>query len=429
MRLLGKLALASALATATLSMAVATPAFAKEKKEKKDEAPKLKNSKGFIDAYLITDGLLKAGDIAGAKATVDATVAAIENDDDRLIAGQLLLNIADKTDPKDSPLAIRGFDLLIASASMPAADKPGFAFRAGAMAYTSKDYQTAVAYMEKAKSMGYTAPEMHLIAGQARLNLNDAQGFDDMRAAVAGKTAAGEVPPEQWLRLTAGAAERSQNSTELVYWTRAIVQNYPTKENWRLALGIYEAEASIPQDMLVDLFRLRRKTGTLISEADYAGYLDSMSVNGLILLPKEALDTINEGIASGVLSASDLFVKEALADGKSALADDQANSAAREKRAVDTKNARSLLSSADVALNVGNYARAIELYDLAAAAGADANVVNMRKGVTYFEMGDSGAAKAAFGLVQGAPRSDIASYWMLYVDLNSAPAAVATPAQ
>ncbi len=427
MRLLGKLALASALATATLSMAVATPAIAKEKKE--DKGSKLKNSKGFVDAYLATDALIKAGDIAGAKASAEAAVAAVENDDDRMVAGQLLLNIADRTDPKDAALAIRGFDLLIASASMPAAEKPGFAFRAGAMAYTAKDYQTAVTYMEKAKSMGYAAPEMHLIAGQARLNLNDAQGYEDMRAAVAGKAAAGEVAPEQWLRLTAGAAERSQNSTELVYWTRSIVQNYPTKENWRLALGIYEAEASIPQDMLIDLFRLRRKTGTLISEADYAGYFESMSVNGLILLPQEALDAIEEGVASGVLSRSMQFVKETSADAQTALADDKANSAAREKRAVDSKNARSILSSADVALNVGNYARAIELYDLAAAAGADANVTNMRKGIAFFEMGDSAAAKAAFGAVQGSPRADIASYWMLYVDLNSAPAAAATPAQ
>ena len=290
------------------------------------------------------------------------------------------------------------------------------------MAFNLKEYAQVVTYMDMAKSMGYSSPEMFLLAGQARLTLGDAAGYEEMRSAVAAKITAGEVPPEQWLRLTASSAEKSKNSVELLYWTRAMVQYYPTKENWRLALGIYEGEVQIPQDAMVDLFRLRRKTETLISEADYAGYIESVSLNGLILLPQEAIDTLQEGINAGVLSASTLFVKESLTDAKSAMADDKANSAAREKKAIASSNGRSILSAADVALNYGNYERAVELYDLAAQNGMDANVTNMRKGIALFELGNPADAKVAFSSVSGSPRSDIASYWMLLIDLENTPA-------
>ena len=393
MRLLGKLALASALATASFSMAVA-PAYAKDKKEKKEEAPKLKNSKKFVEAYLVVDGFIKAGDIPGAKAAAEGAIAAIENDDDRLIAG---------------------FDLLLASSSLGVADRPIIAFNAGRSAYSLKDYGKAISYFETAKAAGMDSPDLLVLEGHSRLSLDDLTGFETMRAAMAGKRAAGQVPPEQWLRLAAGAAERLKNDAELIYWTRTWVQYYPTQQNWRLALGIYTARTDIPQNAATDVFRLRRKTDSLVSEADYFDYLESMSVNGVILLPREALDTIEEGISDGTISADKPFVKTALADAKAGLADDEVNAAAREKKAVDSNNARSILSAADVAMNYGKFDRAIELYDLAEKAGADANVTNMRKGIAYFELGNKSAARAAFNAVSATPNKDIAGYWLLLV--------------
>jgi tetratricopeptide (TPR) repeat protein len=413
MRLLHKLALASALATASFSIAAA-PAFAKDKKE--DSAPKLKNSKKFVEAYLVVDGFIQSGDIASAKTAAEAALAAIENDDDKLVAGQMMLTIADKTDPKDAAFAIRGYDLLLASTSLSAQDRPVIAFNAGRMAYSLKDYAKTIAYMELAKTAGMNSPDLLVIDGHSRLNLDDTSGFETMRAAVSGKRSAGEVPPEQWLRLAAGAAERLKNDSELIYWTRAWVQFYPTQANWRLALGIYIDRTEIPQDAAIDMFRLRRKTQTLVSEADYFDYLESMSINSVILLPREALDTIDEGLAAGVINAQSSFVKEARADAAEGLADDEKNGAAREKKAIASNNGNSILSVADVALNYGNFARAIELYDLAAAAGADTNLTNMRKGIALYEMGNMDAAKAAFGAVTGMPHKDIAGYWLLLIE-------------
>ncbi len=413
MRLLGKLALASALATATFSMAAA-PAFAKDKKE--DKAPKLKNSKKFVEAYTVVDGLIKAGDVAGAKAAAENAIAAIETEDDRLVAGQMMLTIADKAEPKDAAYAIRGYDLLLASTSLSPADRPVIAFNAGRMAYSLKDYSKAVVYFDAAKAAGYNGADLFVLEGHSRLSLDDQSGFDTMRNAVKLKLASGEAPPEQWLRLAAGGAERLKNDVELIYWTRIWVQYYPKKDTWRLALGIFTDRTQLPQEVAIDMFRLRRKTDTLVSEADYFDYLEAMSVNGVILLPREALDTINEGVASGVLSESAQFVKAAKSDATTGLADDERSSAAREQKAVASNNSRSILSAADVAMNYGKFGRAVELYDLAAANGADANVTNMRKGIALYELGDKDGAKAAFSLVTGAPNAEVAGFWLLLIE-------------
>lgn len=421
MRLVGKLALVSALATATFSMAAA-PAYAKEKKENKkdDKAPKLNNSKGFVQAYLAVDALIKAGDIVGAKTASEAAVSAIENDDDRLVAGQMILNIADKSEPKDMAFSLRGYDLLLGSTSLAATDRAPIAFNAGRVAYGLKEYSKAIGYFEIARANGVQTADLFILEGHSRLSVDDTSGFDTMRNAVAAKKAGGELPPEQWLRLAAGAAERLKNNTELLYWTSVWVENYPTSENWRLALGLYSERTQLTQDTMVDLYRLRRLTGSLVSEADYYDYVDSMSVNGLVLLPREVLDAIQEGVDSGVLRPDATFVKEARADANAALADDSANSAAREKKAVASNNPRSLLSAADVALNMGNYARANELYDMAIAAGADANIANMRKGIALYKSGDSNAAKAAFEAVTASPNAAIAGYWLLLITTKSA---------
>ena len=413
MRLLSKLALASALATASFSIASA-PAFAKDKKE--DSAPKLKNSKKFVEAYLVVDGFVKSGDIASAKTAAETALAAIENDDDKLVAGQMMLTIADKTEPKDAAFAIRGYDLLLGSTSLSAQDRPVIAFNAGRMAYSLKDYAKTITYMEMAKAAGMNSADLLIIEGHSRLSIDDMSGFETMRGAVSAKRVAGETPPEQWLRLGAAAAERMKNDAELIYWTREWVKYYPTQENWRLALGIFTDRTEMPQDVAIDMFRLRRKTETLVSEADYFDYLESMSINSVILLPREALDTIDEGIAAGVISADTTFVKEARADATEGLADDEKTGATREKTAVASNNGSSILSVADVALNYGNFARAIELYDLAAAAGANTNLTNMRKGIALYEMGNMDGAKSAFGAVTGTPHKDIAGYWLLLIE-------------
>ena len=183
-----------------------------------------------------------------------------------------------------------------------------------------------------------------------------------------------------------------------------------------MALGLYDERFTVPQDLLVDLYRLRRKTGSLTTEQDYANYLSSVSVNGLIVLPREALDTMQEGTSAGVINQSTGIFKEMTTDANAALADDNANAAAREKKARASNNATSLMSAADVALSYGNYANAIELYDLAAAAGADANVVNIRKGIAHYELGNKDAAKASFSAVKTLPHADIAAYWLAFIE-------------
>jgi predicted TPR repeat methyltransferase len=68
---------------------------------------------------------------------------------------------------------------------------------------------------------------------------------------------------------------------------------------------------------------------------------------------------------------------------------------------------------ADAYYGAGNYQKAAELYGRAAAAGADANVANLRQGEALARAGDKAGAAAAFNKV-GGTQATIAKYWLLY---------------
>lgn len=195
MRFFGKLALATAMATATATMAMmpTTAAMAKEQK--------LKNSKGFANAYVAVKEEVDAGDAAGAKAAYEKAIAAIENEDDRYIAGSLGLEVAKLDD--DKAVENRALELMLASTSAPAEVKGQVALQLAFSAYNAKQYQKAIDYAAKGKELGSTDPQLDFVSGLSKLSLNDAAGFDKMRSAISAMAASGDQAPEQWYALAA----------------------------------------------------------------------------------------------------------------------------------------------------------------------------------------------------------------------------------
>jgi Flp pilus assembly protein TadD len=84
--------------------------------------------------------------------------------------------------------------------------------------------------------------------------------------------------------------------------------------------------------------------------------------------------------------------------------------AADGKRAANTGNAH---------LAYGQYAKAIELLKISLAkGGADADAVNTRLGIANARLGQKAEARQAFSAVGAGTRSDIAKFWLLWLDLN-----------
>ena len=101
--------------------------------------------------------------------------------------------------------------------------------------------------------------------------------------------------------------------------------------------------------------------------------------------------------------------------------------AVQEKQAQASKDGALASQTADAYLGAGNYAKAIEYYNLALQKGGPINAdeVNTHLGIAMALSGDKAGAKAKFAAVATAPRTDIANLWTTYAD---APAAATAPA-
>jgi tetratricopeptide (TPR) repeat protein len=66
----------------------------------------------------------------------------------------------------------------------------------------------------------------------------------------------------------------------------------------------------------------------------------------------------------------------------------------------------------------GDYAKAASLYRQALAKGADSSLANLRIGEALARSGDKAGATAALTSVGGA-RSDLAKFWLVYVQTHA----------
>jgi hypothetical protein len=158
-------------------------------------------------------------------------------------------------------------------------------------------------------------------------------------------------------------------------------------------------------------------TKSLKGERDFAEYADLANARAL---PGEAKSIIEEGLASGAASKTSTQIRERLAEANGKLAADQASvanddrisrTAADGKRAANTGNAH---------LAYGQYAKAVELLKLSLTkGGVDTDAVNTRLGIANTWLSQKADARQAFASVKGpGARSDIAKFWLLWLDLN-----------
>jgi Flp pilus assembly protein TadD len=72
------------------------------------------------------------------------------------------------------------------------------------------------------------------------------------------------------------------------------------------------------------------------------------------------------------------------------------------------------LQAGDVALSLGDYAAAADLFRAAAASPADAAAANPRLGIALALAGRKAEAEAAFAAVAG-PRAELAALWLAWL--------------
>ncbi|WP_343528371.1 hypothetical protein [Sphingomonas sp.] len=430
MKIIPKLALAAVLATGVGGVALTAPAVA-QKKGKEQQAGGLKLSPEALKAAQAAQPVLQQKNYAAAEPLIQAVEAAAKTEDDKYIAAAMRYELesgklfaaqqANPNAPLDEAALAKPLDALINSPSTPAADKPRYVFRRGALAFNGKQYPIALQYFTQAKQLGYNDPNLPMLIVKAKFETGDiAGGNAELESVIDQLNASGQKAPEDYYKFAIGRANKSKMVPETLAWIRKWIAAYPTAQNWRNALVIYGLQqgalATLDKNQKLDLFRLMRASKSLADQNDYLEYAQYATDKGL---PAEAETVLKEGIATGKVPAGNATAKAMLtaAAAKSRQEGSLAPTEARAKAAGDGKLAA---LTAEAYYGQGNYAKAVDLYRTALQkGGVDANEVNTRLGIALAAQGDKAGAKAAFDAVKGAPRADLAGFWNTWLQTQA----------
>lgn len=447
------LSVALALGVAVGALTAPATAFAKDKKEKAPEAPKITPTKAFIPAYqAAAAGIEKASKDsailaarsnvtaaenayraakgkdarAQAKATADAANAALgtalaaqkaqveqafavaTSADDKYLAGQLALNLGNIA--LDKSMQRRGLQAMVDSGKTSAADAAKFNFYIGGISFDMKDYPAARTALQAAIAGGYTEGDPEYLLAEAYIGDNQApEGLKVLLAAADKKTPAA---PEDWLRRGIVVAYKINALDYASAFSSRLVAAYPNSENWALSIAVQRDLGKYQSQDLIDLMRLMERTKSFSEERDFVEYIQAADPRRL---PGEVLKVIGEGLAAGKLNAADPFVVDAKANASGRIAADKASFAGLEKDArAANATAATAMAAGDTFLSYDMPAKAVEMYQIALSKpGVDSPRVLTRLGIAQTDAGLYADAQATFAKVDGV-RKPIADLWSAY---------------
>jgi tetratricopeptide (TPR) repeat protein len=407
MRLVSSFALATAL---VLGAAAATPVMA-EKKKAEAEGPKIVYSDAEKKALLPLQTAVAAKDWEAAKLAIPAAQAAAQGPDAKNLLGGLLYKLGEGA--KDTALQAQGLELMIGSGKVAAADLPRYYESQGILASNAKDYakaETAFARMAE-----LTPSDNNALINLARTKLllkKNAEALPLLEKVIAAQEAAGQKPEELWYRYALQLNLDAKNNPRAVALSRQLLAAYPGAENWKTALQIYARSATIDRSMELDLLRLMRASKSFTQAGEYLDLAQQLDTAGL---PGEAKSVLEEGVASGKLTASAPGYAELMRTIGPRSQGDRASLAGEESRAMSGASGSLALKLADAYAGYRDYPKAITLYRAALQkGGVDANLVNTRLGIALASSGDRAGAEAAFKAVTG-PRAELANLWLAWL--------------
>lgn len=401
---------ALALVLAVAGSALAAPAAAQAPAAQADYKPSRNFGKVYQPIAAIANDA--AGDFAAGRAQLPALVAAIENQDDRYLAGNVHYMLGVKL--QDRGLQQQGMELMLASGKASAAANAEMNYFLGEWAYDAQQWARARQYLEAARAGGYTQGNVQGLTAESYFKEGQVQqGLVYLEGLVEQSRAAGQKPPEAWLRRGQSVTYGAKDAAQAAKWSALLVSEYPNVENWRRAWLIVEELHSPDAKAKLDLFRLMALTNALNDRANFGRYLDALDPR---INATEAGRVLAAARTAGALTESDPVYAEIKAVVDERAPGEPAEAAGYAREAAGSANARPAENAGDLYLALEDFAKAEEMFKLALTkAGVDRDAVLTRLGIAQARQGKNAEAKATLAQVTGT-RAPIAQLWTAYVD-------------
>jgi tetratricopeptide (TPR) repeat protein len=375
--------------------------------EQKSDQRQVKPSSKALKPLSELQAAIKSKDAAAIQAKTAAAQAAVSTNEDRFILAQLQLQQA--AEAKDTAAAMTAMDAMIATNVLRPAELAPLLKNLSGLRFNAKQYDQAAAVLDKRLALDPNDLDAIGLLAETR----NAQGRIPDAVAVLQRgiqlqSAGGKKPDENWMKRAAALAYNAKLATapELA---RQWVAAYPNPTSWRNAIAIYRNTTHPEIEGILDLLRLENAVGALTDPNDYELYATGTAQQGNFV---EGLAVLNQGASAKHIDLTGAQFKDVYAGLK---AKPQATEADLAEAAKTAPAASTLIRIGDRYYGLGNYAKAAETYRAALAKpGADADIANLHIGMALARSGDKAGAAAALGKVGGS-LSDIAKYWLVYV--------------
>ena len=414
MKFVSTVAMGVALALAGTAL-VGAPAVAQKADKADKNAPKPKTynlSKPVREAVAAAQAANAKGDAATAMAKVIEAKAAAKTADDQFVSNSVMYEIAAKT--QDTAHISEAVDGMIASGGVEPANLAQYYGLQGKLAYNAKNMPKAEAAFEQAVKLNTADAEIYALLVEAKARAGKpAEAVALLEQSIAKQHAAGQKVPSEWYGRGISIAYGAKLPDETERLSQAWLKDYPDTNNWRDSLITYRDLHKLDADYELDIMRMLRTAKALKGERDYYEYAEAVYLK----YPGEGKSVIDEGVAAGMVKLTPGGNFQMMSQqSNSRVAADKADLASASKAAKAAATGKAAAATADSYVGYGDYASAIDLYNVALTkGGVDANVVNTRLGMALARAGRKDEAKAAFAKITG-PRTALAKYWTIYLD-------------
>jgi len=397
---------------AVVASAAASPAAAQNRANR--NAPQPQNSEAFVKAYEPVAAIVGAesGDFAAAKPQIPGLVAAIQTPDDRFAAGNVILQLGNKT--QDAQLQRQGLELMVASGKADPAQLGQFHFFIGSLAYDARDWAGARTALQAALAAGHTQDDPEAMIAETYFGENQAApGLEYLKGVIDRKVAAGQTVPEAWYLRGLQVAYQARLAQQATDWSELLVVQAPNPTNWQRALQVMNSLHDLEPQTELDLLRLMLTTNAMSERAEFVSYIEAADPR---IMANEVAKVLDAGVQAGVFNTGEEYYGDVrrIVDERSSQDRRDAPAMAQEARSAASGGAAQ--NAGDVFLSLGSWAEAEEMYAMALQKGVpDRDRTLTRLGIVQAQQGKKSEARATFGQVGGA-RVPVARMWTLFVE-------------
>jgi outer membrane protein assembly factor BamD (BamD/ComL family) len=308
----------------------------------------------------------------------------------------------------DPGVATQAYEALLASGQLDGAGVQQFSAALAGVYFQQKNYAAAIRTAQRYDKAGGTDPQMRELLLQSYFLSGDCGNLvATLKPAIDTALKSGHAPAESQLQVLAECGQKTRDTAAQSEALAALVAYYPGPAYQERLFDTVRSKPGYFAPLDLDIYRLRRATGTLTSSDQFMEMTQLSLVAGL---PAEAKQVIDQGFASGVL-------------GHDAQAEREKRLQALVVRRLQGQNDGNNLpvDPVDGSFNrvfAGQTQQGIDGINAAIGKGdAHPEAARLRLGEAYYYAGQKARAAQVFRSVKGDDGSaDLARLWALVAD-------------